>query len=295
MRAMILAAGLGTRLRPLTDELPKPLVWIGDEPAVAAAVRSLARGGLDGVVMNLFHLPEAFTRALLATLALPVTTLVEAGRILGTAGGVANARAAGLLGEGHDVLVWNGDIRAELDVAALGRAHERGGARATLAVSGRRAPGEGTVGLGADGRVVRLRGERRGVEVAGADFVGAQTISASLVERLPREGCLVGDVYVKLLLEGEALATFEHEGGFDDVGTPGAYLEANLAWLGARGSFVHEEARVTSGVVLERCVLLAGAEVTGAGTLREVVLWPGARAEAPLARAIVTPRARVAC
>lgn len=291
---MVLAAGLGTRLRPLTDQLPKPLVWIGDEPAVAATVRCLARGGLEQVVMNLFHLPEAFTEALLSTLALPVTTIVEAGRILGTAGGVANARDAGLLGTHEDVLVWNGDIRAALDVSALARAHGRGAARATLAVAHRRGPGEGTVGLGRDGRVVRLRGLSLGDELASADFVGAQTISASLVERLPREGCLVGDVYLPLLRQGEALATYEHGGGFDDVGTPSAYLAANLAWLGERRAFVHASATVGPEVTLDRCVVLAGARVDGAGALEGVVVWPGAHARAPLSRAVVTPSATVA-
>src|SRR5580692_7963755 len=138
---MILGAGLGTRLRPLTDELPKPLVPVGDGPAVAEIAARLAAAGLREAVLNAHHLAEAFTPARLAGIPLRVEVICEA-EILGTAGGVANA--APLLAEG-EVVVWNGDILAGVDVAALLEAHAALGAEATLCVAPR-AAGEGTVG-----------------------------------------------------------------------------------------------------------------------------------------------------
>src|SRR5262245_58074994 len=95
-RAMILAAGLGPRLRPLTLELPKPLVWLGDQPIVAPIARRLAAAGIERAALNTHHLAEAFKPSILERLPLAITVLHEP-EILGTAGGVANA--AGALGD----------------------------------------------------------------------------------------------------------------------------------------------------------------------------------------------------
>lgn len=291
MRAMILAAGLGTRLRPLTDELPKPLVPIGDRPVLAHVAARLAAAGITEAVLNTHHLAAAF--AGLAGLPLALRVIHET-EILGTAGGVAHAAA--LLGEG-DVLVWNGDILAAVDVGALIAAPRTGGAAATLAVAPRAigAVGDGTVGLGADGRVVRLRGERFGDEIAGADFLGVHVLGAALRARLPERGCLVGDLYLPALREGKRLATLSVAGSWDDIGTVEAYLTANARWLARAGLVAHvgEGAHVDPGVDLTGSVVGAGAVVRGGGALTRSVIWPGARAEAPLDRAVVTPRGAV--
>src|ERR1700722_5417639 len=102
---MILAAGLGTRLRPLTDELPKPLLPVGDVPAVAQVAAVLRDAGFREAVINVHHLAAAFPPAILAAMPLVLRVSLEP-EVLGTAGGVANAGA--LLGDG-DVVVWNGD------------------------------------------------------------------------------------------------------------------------------------------------------------------------------------------
>ncbi|EYF07861.1 Mannose-1-phosphate guanylyltransferase [Chondromyces apiculatus DSM 436] len=289
--AMILAAGFGTRLRPLTDERPKPLVWIGDRPLLAHLVERLARAGVQRVVMNTFHRAEDFGGAALSALALPVTVLREV-EILGTAGGVANAAEA--LGAGN-VLVWNGDILVDLDVATLGATHAAAvrdkKVGATLGVAPR-ARGTGTVGVGAGGEVVRLRGERFGEEVAGGDFVGVQVIAPELRRRLPAQGCLVGDGYLPWLREGRALSTFAAPAAWDDVGTLGTYLHANARWLGGRGedAFVGEGAVVEAGVSVIGSVVGAGARVRGSGVLRGCVVWPGAEVvvEGELSGAVVT-------
>ncbi|AUX22945.1 nucleotidyl transferase [Sorangium cellulosum] len=296
--AMILAAGLGTRLRPLTDELPKPLLWLGDRPLVAHIAERLAAGSVRRVVLNRSHLAERFSREILAALPAPVEAVDEP-EPFGTAGGLANAARA--LGEG-DVIVWNGDILIDLDVAALSAAHAAHGQRgagATLAVAPRPA-GEGTVGVGARGEVVRLRGERFGDEAAGGDFVGVHGVGEALRRRLPPRGCMVGDVYLPWLREGRALATFPAPAVWHDIGTIAAYLAANARWLSQRGlqSYVGPGACVAEGVDVTGSVVGAGARVEGVGALRRCVVWPGARvavgAGAPLERAVVTTKGAVA-
>jgi mannose-1-phosphate guanylyltransferase len=290
---MILAAGLGTRLRPLTDELPKPLVPVGDRPVVADVAEQLARAGFTRAVMNVCHRAEAFTPERLGGLPLAID-LVREDVVLGTGGAVANA--ARELGEG-DVLLWNGDILAEVDVAALLEAHEeeaKAGAIATLALSPRGA-GEGTIGLGARGEVVRLRGERFGDEVSGGDFFGVHVVGSAIRARLKAPGCIIDDGYLPLLREGGRVATFAVASSWDDVGTVTAYLDANARWLARRGldHFVGAGARVDAGVDVRGSVIGAGAIVTGEGRVTSSVVWPGATARAPLDRIVVTNTAVV--
>jgi mannose-1-phosphate guanylyltransferase len=283
--AMILAAGLGTRLRPLTDRLPKPLVWVGDRPLLAHVVATLVRGGVTRIALNTHHLAEAFSPETLAALAAPVTVLHEP-TILGTAGGVAHARAA--LGEG-DVVVWNGDLFADFDVGALVAAHRGSGAEATLAVSPC-AAGEGTVGLDRAGCVVRLRSERFGEEVTSAAFTGTHVIGPELRDLLPPVGCLVGDGYLPALRRGARIASFFFEGVWDDVGSIEAYLAANQRWLERQGlaSYVAPSARVGEGVEIERSVIGSGAVVEGSGVLHGCVVWPGCVAMAPLSGRVIS-------
>ncbi|MDI1447715.1 sugar phosphate nucleotidyltransferase [Polyangium sp. 6x1] len=288
--AMILCAGLGTRLRPITDELPKPLVWVGNRPLLFHIVDRLARAGVTRVVLNTHHLAERFTKSLLAELPIASRVLHEP-KILGTAGGVAAAASA--IGPG-EVLVWNGDILADLSISALEEGHARAraaGAIATLAVALRHPDeariGEGTVGLGEDGAVVRLRGETFGREVRGADFVGVQILGEAGRARLPAEGCLVGDVYLPALRAGERVAASAVVSSFCDLGTPEGYLEENLRMCAGEDGLFGRDVRRPPTVSFERCVLGDHVVVTGRGALREVVVWPGATVEAPLERAIV--------
>ncbi len=281
---MILAAGLGTRLRPLTDELPTPLVPVGDAPALAQIQRWLSLFGVTRTLVNTHHLASAF-----AGVSWPLPTgLLHETSILGTAGGVANARPR--LDDGEPLLVWNGDILAAVDVRALRAALEGSGAVACWSVAPR-PRGEGTVGLDEQGRVVRLRQVRRGDEARGGDFLGIQVLSPGLLAQLPAEGCMVGDVLAPLLAGGAVIQAVEHRGGWDDIGSIEAYLRANLRWLEGSAAYLGPGAR--SSVPVEKSVVGAGAVVEGEGALVRSVVWPGARARAPLSDAIVTTAGRV--
>jgi mannose-1-phosphate guanylyltransferase len=274
---MVLAAGLGTRLRPLSDLRAKPLVPVGDRPALAHVLERLRAGGVDRVVVNAHHHRAqvlAFARAQPGDIAVS-----EEHELLGTAGGIAHARQ--LLGEG-DVLVWNADILAAVDVHALVGAHERGRAEATLVVQPLPA-GRGSVGLDASGCIVRLRQERFGDEVRGGEFLGVHVIGAQLRVALPARGGLIEGVYVPAIARGATLRAFLFQGAWHDVGTVATYLDANLAWLASRGiaSWTGTGARVSPGVLLDRSVVGPGARVDGSGALVRCVVWPGARAIAP--------------
>jgi mannose-1-phosphate guanylyltransferase len=277
---MILCAGLGTRLRPLSDWRAKPLVPVGDRPALAHVLERVRAAGAPLVVVNAHHRAEDLRAFLPADVA-----LAHEAELLGTAGGVANA--ASLLGDG-DVVVWNGDILADVDLRALASAHRSGARVATLVVKPRPA-GEGNVGVDALGRVVRVRERVRDGEVRGGDFLGIHQLGASLRASLPARGDLVGDVYLPALRSGATIGVFDHDAEWWDIGTLESYRAANVAWLAARGddAWIAPTARVASSVELRASVVGEGAIVEGDGVLERCVVWPGARARAPLADAVV--------
>jgi mannose-1-phosphate guanylyltransferase len=280
---MVLGAGLGTRLRPITDRCPKTLLPVGDAPILEHVLRRLEGAGAPRIVVNAHHRAADVGAYLAARGGVAVSPERE---LLGTAGGLAHARE--LLGSGP-VLVWNGDLLADVDAGALAAAYAASGADAML-VARPRPAGQGTLGLDDAGRVVRLRGEIFGRETRGGDFAAIHVVGAALREALPAKGCLVGDLYLPALRRGALLQTFAYDAPFYDVGSPAGYLAANLAWLAERGapSWSAPGARVASGVRLDETVVGEGAEVRGAGELRRCVVWPGASAGAPAANAVFT-------
>ena len=289
--AIVLSAGLGTRLAPLTDELAKPLMPVGDRPVLAHVVEALGRGGVTRIVANTHHRAADFQRKI-DHLTAKVHFLHEP-RILGTAGGVANAASA--LGDGP-IVVWNGDILApDLDVLAVVAEHARGGA-GVLWVVEPTAPGTGTVGLDDTGCIVRLRGQQFGSETSGGEFLGIQVMGADLRRALPREGCLVADVALPFLRRGGRIAAFPYRGAWDDIGQPASLLRANLRWLERHrcATWSAKDAKIDAGAVLEQSLAGKGAVVAGVGAVRECVIFPGARLTAPAARMLVGERAALA-
>lgn len=145
MRAFLLAAGLGTRLKPLTDALPKALVPVHGLPMLDRLAAALTRGGVTELGLNTHHLAGMVERHLEAAESIGhfasypdiPAHLFHEPVLLGTGGGLLNASAFWPPGA---LLVWNADILADLDPAALMAAHENGsGALATLVVSDRTA------------------------------------------------------------------------------------------------------------------------------------------------------------
>lgn len=285
--AVVLSAGIGTRLRPLTDELAKPLMPVGDRPALVHAVDRLRAAGIRSMGINTHHRPQDFDPYLKRWAAdLHVEHEVD---ILGTAGGAANVAVHLVDG---DLVVWNGDISAPaLDVGEL---VARRPGWAMLWVVEPLDAGRGTVGLGARGEIVRLRGERFGVEQSGGDYLGIMAMAPEVRASLPRVGCLVADVALPLLRRGQSIGSLLFRGGWDDVGAPAGLLRANLRWLERerRDAWHAEGASIAPGATIERCVISDGARITGSGVVRECVVLPRGVLDAPAERVLAGSRAR---
>jgi len=285
--AIVLCAGFGTRLRPLTDELPKPLVPVGDRSILEHALGQLHAFGFSKLLINVHHLAPLFANVV-AHFPQPVQVLQEA-TIRGTAGGVAGARAHFSSGP---VLVWNGDILVEPPLDELMARVEPDDFCLAVAPRPR---GEGTVGLGVGGQVVRLRGEHFGEEVEGGDYVGVLALGQRALERLPDEGCLFGDGALPLLRAGGRVNSVPVLKPWTDAGDPPSLLRANLAWLEARGldAFLGDQVELPPGVRLHGAVVSSGARLSGQGLIESSVICAGASVAAPLRGALVAPSGRV--
>jgi NDP-sugar pyrophosphorylase family protein len=274
LRSMILAAGLGTRLRPITYFLPKPLVPVRNKPLIAYAVENYLRAGVEEIVVNLHHLPELIERYLTLNFDCKFHFSYEP-TILGTGGALRRVRH--LLDD--DFFLVNGDTIQSPPFDALRRA--RNGFLAALTLRHPPAHDKFTPVYFENGRITGF-GSGTGEPLM---FSGAHAIGAEIFDRLPEKDVfsIVDDVY-----RGVPLAGVVDDGPWFDIGTPQRYLEAHggqalspvqrggedgqakrLSSIGARtvvegvlnDSVVWDDCHIARGVVLHQCIVANGVEI----------------------------------
>ncbi|HKX12265.1 MAG TPA: NDP-sugar synthase [bacterium] len=221
-QAIVLAAGLGTRLRPLTLRIPKPALPLGGVPILFFNLILLKNAGIRRVTINLHHRPEVI-RNLLGNgrhWGLDLRYSYEP-KILGTAGGIAQA-LDGMKKEATFIL--NGDILMDLDLKAMAAEHFRTAAKATLACVGRdRAKVTSFVEHDKQGKIWRIAGapSDKSPPLTSAIFSGAHLLDPRLFANYPRHqfGCVIRQVYQPALERGERLQAYHHRGAWWDLGT----------------------------------------------------------------------------
>lgn len=292
---MVLCAGLGTRLRPLTDRLPKPAVPVCGVPLIRFNLGLLAGAGIRRVVVNLHHLPEAMeaaARAAAAELSLELAVSREP-TIAGTGGALREARP--LLAGADAVVLVNGDVLFDVDLGSVLAAHAATGALATMVLMAF-PPGSrhAAVELDEGGRVRRLAGRfgPGGEGLTPWHFPGVHVLSPALLDLVPAapfELDVNRDLYPPLMARGlvRGLVTC---GYWNDLGAPWRYLAANLDVAAGRVALARfglappprhaPDAVVEAGAqVGEEVVLGAGCRVPAGARVERAVLWPGTALE----------------
>lgn len=230
-QAFVLAAGLGTRLRPLTEFRPKPLVPVCGVPLMSYTLALCARHGIERAVVNAHWLADQVEAWSGEREGVSVTVSTEQPEILGTGGGLK--KVTDRLSERFVVL--NGDILHDVDLAQLLEAVPAGGGAMALRPDEHEAERYGIVAADASDTIVRLTSLARATPEGGvrADthFTGIHALDRAALERVP-EGfaCIVRTAYTELVPLRQVRGV-RYGGPWLDAGDPAAYLAANLAVL----------------------------------------------------------------
>jgi NDP-sugar pyrophosphorylase family protein len=270
MKAMVLAAGLGQRMRPLTLLRAKPVLPVLDRPLVAHTLERLAHAGARDVVVNLHHLPETVVAALEDGRRYGVRLRYSTEReILGTGGGPRDVRR--FFGAEAFLLV-NGDVLFDFDLRRLVDRHRASGACATLALRRLGDPRDySAVVSDRRGRILSIAGRPRAARGTVSMFAGIHVLDPRLLDRLPSgPSDSVRDLYVPLLAERVPLDGLRLAGAWYDFGRPALYRDAQLRMLRGHGraqvllgpnARVQATARVGRSVVGARSRVGPGARV----------------------------------
>ena len=233
MKALLLAAGLGTRLAPFTNSHPKALAVAGGQTLLERSVRYLQKANIYEVVVNVHHFADQIEEAVAAGKGWGSNIQIsdERAAVLETGGGLL--KAAPLLAGSPEIVILNVDVLTDLDLQKMIKAHWETGAAATLAVMNRTS--SRYLLFDNAGRLCGWRNEKTGEqkmprECADAQpfaFSGIQIVSQEFITGIRRQGKFgLVDAYLDAAPEQEIVA-YDHSGGlFLDLGKPEALVEA---------------------------------------------------------------------
>ncbi|MBI4261239.1 MAG: NDP-sugar synthase [Actinobacteria bacterium] len=230
MRAVVLVGGEGTRLRPLTETIPKPLLPLVDRPFLDHVLDHLVAHGVREVVLSSPYLESAFLPVIEARRGEPLIRWITEGTPLGTGGAIVNA--LGHVGA-EAFLVLNGDILTDLDIGALVAHHVARGATATIALTPvADARPYGLVELDGDGRVLAFR-EKPAEAVPGEVNAGTYVLHPGALAGFPTGVPLSveREVFPALIERGEPVHGLVSGAYWMDLGTPEKYLRAHFDLL----------------------------------------------------------------
>lgn len=256
MKTMILAAGLGERMWPLTEERAKTSLPLINRPIIAHILEHLARHGVQETVINLHYQPES------------IRGLVGDGRkhglkvhysdepvILGTAGGLKKAEP--FLKNGSSFFMLNSDSISDCDLTAVLKKHRESGALATMVLMPQDPKaGYSTVEMDERSRIVRVAGNPPGSSdprVGRYFFAGIHVFEPDIFDAIPAgKSEINSDIYPRLILEGRTIKGYVHTGFWKELGNPRLYLEGALAVLRRDEDSSLETLKCGEGIYLDR-------------------------------------------
>ena len=302
MKAVVLVGGEGTRLRPLTETVPKPLLPLVDRPILDHVLDHLVAHGVDEVVMSSPYLEETFHPFIRGRSGTPAITWVTEREPLGTGGAIVSALH---LLDDEPFFALNSDILTDLDLTEMLATHRAAGVAATIALHHvEDARAFGLVETDDAGRITAFR-EKPPDPVPGEVNAGTYVLEPSALEAWRPETYIwiEGEVFPAMIKDGAAVVGFSSNAYWLDLGTPASYLRGHFDLLGGRvGGKAYEAPWVFHDVFIDptarigRSVAIGpGASVGASATIDESVLLAGVhvRARARISGSILGPRAAV--
>jgi len=300
-RGMMLAAGRGTRLGPLTETLPKPLLLVANTPVMAHGLACLRRLGITEICANVCYRGEQIIARFDDDDRFCLNWLYEH-EASGTAGGMKGMQR---FLDGDRVVIIAGDALLDIDLVPVYAAHCANGAFITLATVTVPDPScYGVVVTDTAGRIQRFQEKPApGTEISRQANTGIYIFEPEIFDLIPPGAfCdFAMNVFPEVLRRGLPFYAVPVEGYWTDIGNPGDYLQANLDFLAGRiriegsgtrvGDNLIGEGTITAGSRLSRCVVGAGAVLPAGCELTECVVWPGVELPEPtgLTSAVITP------
>ena len=274
MKAMILAAGLGTRLRPYSLNRPKPLFPVLDTPLILHTIKQLRFFGIEEILVNCHHLKNQIVDLVSRE---PGVFVQEEEKILGTGGGLR--KAVQFFGE-DPFLVVNGDIFHTIDIKEVIDNHLQSGASASLVLHDY--PRFNSVTVGKNGLVRSFTD--KGVYGKRLAFTGIHVVDPFLLSIIPENRFShIIDIYSSWINKGKSIAGIQVSNHYwADIGTPEDYLDLHASLLkkkrfNASNSFhIGENVTIADDVVLSDWVSIGSHSTIGSGvSLKRVVVWDG--------------------
>jgi len=266
-KAFLLGAGLGTRLRPLTNTLPKPLIPFANRPLITHVLDHCLEAGITDFAINTHHLQEAWGKAFPnGTYRGATLTFFHEPDLLETGGGIKNI--ANWI-NGDPILIYNADIITDLPIDRLITGHMASNNTATLAVQDH-GP---SLHLALEGhRITDIHGKVCG-KTGTHQFTGIYVIDAEILDLIPSgEKISVIPAFLELIKRGE-LGAYHVKGNprWLDLGTREAYLEASFTLRPE----ISAEAKVSSEATIQNSWIASGCTVEAGATVKNSILWPG--------------------
>ncbi|RJO67460.1 MAG: NDP-sugar synthase [Myxococcales bacterium] len=245
MKAMILAAGKGERMLPLTQTVPKPLLPVANLPLIRYSIEFLKKYGIQDIVINLHHLPKLIEQALGdgSAMGVRITYSLEEEELWGTGGGLK--RVEDFFENEESFLVMNADILIDFDLDDAVHFHRRHQAAATMVLTQDASTQfYGAVDIDENFLVRNIAGRiedvRESERLPGV-FTGVHILSQKVFEYLPPNiyTCITSYGYPKMIQNHEKVMGYLMQGYWSDLGRPETYYAANMAFLDRKLKFRH--------------------------------------------------------
>ena len=291
MKAMILAAGFGTRLKPLTENLPKALMPVANTPILERNIEYLISSGITDIIINTHYLSEPINNFIAGKTSTKVNlTISNEKEILGTGGGIANCRE--FLGDNR-FLVINSDILTNVDINSALERHRETGNLATMILHDQEPFNQVVID---NNNIVEIHRSSGPGKLA---FTGIHILEPEIFNHIPREGFsdIILDCYNPLLTSGKNITAHVVSGHYwYDIGTIKSYIEANKHFLGVnkflKGSSIHID---PSADLREWAIIGDNVHIGKKAVIERSIIWSNTRIgeETLVKNSVVTPRLTV--